>query len=608
MKHPVRKACVLVVLGAGLGLAPAASASVHETDMCNVGVTMSDGAVMRANVALAGPGRRSTIMIETGYNKDSGASPGQCPSPDENLTKAGFNVVTFDERGTGSSDGTWGVWNARTQQDYKQELAWIERQPWSNGRIGTTGASYLAITSLLVAASGDPHVKAVFAIAPSVDPYRDVVYFGGELDTTFMPLWVGLDQDQNANLPTQLTQGDVSGRVALNIADHFAGGPAVVGGKAILSAMALDERNAGIDSPYDDTAWRSLSVAAHAGNIHAAVFWQGGWYDIFQRGEAYLFKALDHTPRGGKVWVQGPNYHSSVAPALWPKLGYGATEEDTETAWFQHWLNGTHNIFGPGGHVARANLYDIGANRWQKEPSWPLPHTRWRNLYLSSTASGSTTSLHDGSLTLSKAAAVGRESMPFEPAGDLCSRSTAQWSAGILAGSPCETNEAPSESTELTFTTPVIKKPLHLAGPITLNLWATLSGASDTSFFAALTDVNGKTSTTMTSGALDAEFRAVDPTRSWHNQAGRTILPYHPFTAASLQPVPTGRPRLYKIEIFPTDWTIRPGHRLRLVVSTADTPHFAVPADRLAHMLGGSITVLNAGAHRSSLLMPLQAR
>jgi putative CocE/NonD family hydrolase len=606
IKLLARRSWLQLLAVAGVGLM-SASPAIAETDLCNVGVTMSDGAVMRANVALPGPGRHSTIMIVTGYDKDSGNSPGQCPSYDENLTRAGFNVVIFDDRGTGSSDGTWGVWDARTQLDYKQELAWIERQPWSNGKIGTTGASYLAITSMLAAATGDPHVKAVFAVAPAADPYRDVVYFGGELDTTFMPLWMGLDQNQNTNLPTQLTQGDVSGSVALNIFDHFTGGPAVVDGTAIASALALDERNQGLDSPYDDSEYRFLSVAAHAAKIHAAVFWVGGWYDIFQRGEPYLFRALDHTPPGGKVWVQGPTYHvTDASMPQWPQLGYGASEEDTEIAWFQHWLDGAHNIFGPDGHVARANLYDIGANRWQKEPSWPLPRTRWTKMYLSASPSGSITSLHDGSLTLSKSAATGSERMPFQAAGDLCSRSSAQWSAGIAAGTPCETNEASSETSELTFTTPVMRRPTHIAGPITLRLWATLTGASDTVFYTALTDVDGSTSTTMTSGALDGEFRAVKRSMSWHDKAGQTILPYHPFTATSLQAVPAGRAVLYQIEIFPTDWTILPGHRLRLIISTADTPHFAVPADRLAQMLGGTITVLSSGAHRSSLLLPLQ--
>ncbi|MDX6216329.1 MAG: hypothetical protein QOG99_1913, partial [Frankiales bacterium] len=53
MKHAVRGACLVGLLGLGLGLTPA-SGSVGETDMCNVGVTMTDGAVMRANIALAG--------------------------------------------------------------------------------------------------------------------------------------------------------------------------------------------------------------------------------------------------------------------------------------------------------------------------------------------------------------------------------------------------------------------------------------------------------------------------------------------------------------------------------------------------------------------------
>ena len=52
-----------------------------------------------------------------------------------------------------------------------EELKWIEKQPWQNGKIGTTGTSYLAITSLLVAETGDQHVKAVFANYPMADAY-----------------------------------------------------------------------------------------------------------------------------------------------------------------------------------------------------------------------------------------------------------------------------------------------------------------------------------------------------------------------------------------------------------------------------------------------------
>ena len=50
------------------------------------------------------------------------------------------------------------------------------------------------------------------------------------------------------------------------------------------------------------------------------------------------------------------------------------------------------------------------------------------------------------------------------------------------------------------------------------------------------------------------------------------ILPYHPFTVESQQDVNDYDPHEYQIEIFPTDWQLAPGHRLRVVIGTADTP------------------------------------
>jgi putative CocE/NonD family hydrolase len=596
-----------VPAAAAVGARPHATGSA-EIDMCNVGVRMSDGAVMRANVVRPGPGRHATVMIVDGYNKDLGDPEGHCSSYDQSLTNAGFNVVVFDDRGTGSSDGTWGIWNHRTQLDYKEELKWLEAQPWQNGKIGTTGTSYLAITSLLVAESGDPHIKAVFANYPMADAYRDVTYFGGELDSTFMPFWFGFTQATNTSVPTQLAQGDLGTAPALTEANHVSGGPAAVGSEAMVQAALLDEQNNGVNSPYDDAELQYMSPQTAAAKIHAAVFWVGGWYDIFQRGEPYLWHALSNTPKGGKVWVQGATYHAATIPQ-WSSLGYGKTEEDTEIAWFQHYLDGAHNQFGAdsAAHgVSPINLWEVGADHWGRYTSWPLPGTRWTTEYLSSTASGSTTNgLADGSLDGSQSKAVGSETMPFQPVGGLCNRGLTQWSAGTASGTPCETNESDAESGTLTFTTPPMTQPMHIAGPITLNLWATLT-RPDASLYAALTDVTANGSDEITSGGLDAEFAALDPAKTWRDAAGQVILPYHPFTAASLKPVPAGIPRLYEVEIYPTDTTILPGHRLRLVIGTANTPEFSVPADRLAQMLGGTVTVLSSGSHRSSLLLPLR--
>ncbi|MGN6472799.1 MAG: CocE/NonD family hydrolase, partial [Mycobacteriales bacterium] len=502
------------------------AAGSHEIDMCNVGVPMSDGAVMRANVARPGPGKHATVMVVDGYNKDLGDPEGNCSSFDEQLTNAGFNVVVFDDRGTGSSDGTWGIWNHRTQLDYRQELHWLEAQPWQNGKIGTTGTSYLAITSLLVAETGDPHIKAVFANYPMADAYRDVTYFGGELDSTFMPFWFGFTQATNTSVPTQLAQGELGTAPALTQVQHTYGGPAAVGTEA-MAAAALDEKNNTIDSPYDNRELKYMSPQTQAGKIHAAVFWVGGWYDIFQRGEPYLWHALTGTPKGGKVWVQGATYHAATIPQ-WSSLGYGKSEEATEIAWFQHYLDGARNEFGTNSQkhgVSPLNLWEVGANRWGRYPSWPLPGTQWTSAYLSATSAGSSSnSLNDGSLVPAAGEATGSSAMPFEPVGGLCNRGLGQWSAGAGAGTQCETDETNAETGTLTFTTAPLKHAMHIAGPITLNLWATLT-RPDASLYAALTDVSSSGSDEITSGGLDAEFAALDQGRTWRNSAGQVILP-----------------------------------------------------------------------------------
>ncbi len=84
-----------------------------------------------------------------------------------------------------------------------------------------------------------------------------------------------------------------------------------------------------------------------------------------------------------------------------------------------------------------------------------------------------------------------------------------------------------------------------------------------------------------------------------------TLLPYHPYTQASAQPVTPGAVTEYQIEIFPTLATIGAGDRLRLTLSTADTPHLVpVPSD-FAQMLGGIYSVHRSAVAPSALTLEL---
>src|SRR4051812_11626110 len=156
---------------------------------------MSDGTTLRANVFLPdGGGRVPVVLTVTGYNKDVSNPTGtQCSTSsglavgNAKLLDKGIGVMLVDDRGTGASEGRWDSWGARTQRDYGEVLDWIQAQPWSDGKVGTNGTSYMGITSLLVAEqdalrvkAGKPRaVRGIWANVPMSDAYRDVTFHGG---------------------------------------------------------------------------------------------------------------------------------------------------------------------------------------------------------------------------------------------------------------------------------------------------------------------------------------------------------------------------------------------------------------------------------------------
>ena len=590
-----------------LGAATPATALAAPEYQCNVPITMSDGVVLRADVFLPAPsGRFPTALTVTGYNKDaatslvSGCAPGAGGAgEDANMVPAGYAVMVLDDRGTGASGGQWDSWGARTQQDYQDVLDWIQRQPWSNGSVGDYGASYMGITSLLVAeadaqrvAEGKPRaVKAVLTIAPMADAYRDVTFHGGAIDAGFIPLWLGLTSADYDEPPSTLVSDPASAvnTYPVHLADTFQ-----FAGETLLSAAT------GGAEAYDGPFYQLRSPVTRIASLQIPVMWQGGWWDIFQRGEPVLYERLVNSP--DRVWFQTPNYHSGTDPTVWAKMAIG-TEEEVGLRWFDHWLKGANNGVENLPHV---NLYTMGANRWERPSAWPLPNARYTPYYLGAGKSGSSNSLNDGTLSTSKQSASGSDTEPLLPFSSPCSRMTFQWTAGLASGAgSCETDGSTYETSSLTYTTAPLKSDTEVTGPIVGHVWAELSGATDATLIAVLSDVNPQgQSNQLTAGYLLASQRAVDTRLSTHAR-GVMIRPWHPFTQASQKPVPPNQPELYRIEIYPTSNVFKAGDRIRLTIGTADTPATLAPVPDLLNEAGGQLLVLRGPTHASYVQLPV---
>src|SRR5262245_33514718 len=148
---------------------PLPSGIVVERD---VGVTMPDGIRLSANVFRPerASGALPVILALTPYGKDanpaatrdatlerrtatglgmgryrvSDCTPFEAPDP-AYWVPQGYAVVHVDVRGCGKSKGERKVFSRTEISDYAEIIAWAGTQPWSNGRVGLHGVSYLAI-------------------------------------------------------------------------------------------------------------------------------------------------------------------------------------------------------------------------------------------------------------------------------------------------------------------------------------------------------------------------------------------------------------------------------------------------------------------------------
>ena len=121
------------------------------------------------------------------------------------LNDRGYAVIVADARGTGASFGHVGIaFDDREITDMGALVDWVTRQDWSNGRVGTYGASYSGILASDAAALDR---GALQAIAPTFD-FPDLyltVYPGGVLSDHFVATWSALATELNEdNIPCDL--------------------------------------------------------------------------------------------------------------------------------------------------------------------------------------------------------------------------------------------------------------------------------------------------------------------------------------------------------------------------------------------------------------------
>ncbi|RLV54864.1 CocE/NonD family hydrolase [Aeromicrobium phragmitis] len=605
----VMRRVVVLVLSLGLLLAPSAApaepsapgsswspraaqypGSVTES---NVAIPMSDGLELRGDVVRPVDENGEVVneplpvvVTITAYNKSALSAAGFGGGEADYLVSRGYVRLTVDARGTGNSPGVWQVFGEREQLDAKEVVEWAAQQPWSDGAVGMSGASYMGISQLFAAGQQPAGLEAIFPQVPSAEVYRDVVASGGQLDVGFMPLWLGL-----VNV-TGLIPGTSLDAIAVVLQHLLGTTPSSLG--LLLEAFLGGEQ--AYDGPYyEERSTLTRSVPA----IDVPTFLVGGHYDLFQRGTPLVFQKLHE--RGVPVkMILGPWDHlqgSSGAEIV--EAGYGTLDE-LQLRWFDHYVK---DLPDPtlDADIADFTYYELGSGQWRERDAY-LDEQTASVYHLSGTSAPIS---GGGQLTEGDVESGSSSIAPIALAG-LCSRSATQWTAGVTnqipLDNPCNTDNALNDRFGVVFETEPLAEPLHMLGPIAARLYASsTTGDGLLSVHVSRVQPDGRVER-LTGGWQVMSLAALDEEKSV-KLGDEIVQPWHPFTRDSRRLRAPGEVTPVDVEVFPTGAVINPGDRLRISVQTFDLPHLAPTLEQLPGALG-VVTIHNSPEHPSRLVVP----
>ena len=135
----------------------------------NVAVVMRDGVRLYADVYRpVDPGKFPVLIVRTPYGKQRDGIHANLIG----FAQRGYAVAAQDVRGRFESEGIWDPFRHEAQDGY-DTVEWAAKQPWSNGKAGMHGGSYLGNVQWQAAAQTPPSLVAIFPAVASTSLYHN---------------------------------------------------------------------------------------------------------------------------------------------------------------------------------------------------------------------------------------------------------------------------------------------------------------------------------------------------------------------------------------------------------------------------------------------------
>jgi putative CocE/NonD family hydrolase len=511
----------------------------------NVAVPMRDGVTLRADIYRPKADGRFPVLLErTPYNKYSNIDSGLRGAA------RGYVVVLEDVRGRSASEGDWYPFKFEPADGY-DSVEWCAKLPYSNGKVGMIGGSYVGATQMLAAIAAPPHLVGLVPTITASDYHEHWAYQGG----AFMQL---LAQAWSSALSVDVLQRRTGASAAPAHWDYRrppAAYPVIDPGKADGAAQYYFDW---IAHPAYDDYWRQWSISGHYGLVTAPMVHVAAWYDLFQDGSLRNYVGLrrgaaTEEARRGQRLVIIPGGHAGWGRKV-GDVDFGADSEiDVEgygLRWYDHLMKGIDNGIDREKPV---RIFVMGRNVWRDEDDWPLARAKAVRYYLHA-AAGANSLAGDGALSTEAPGAEPADSYVCDPDDPVPTHG-----GGVLGDTtnyppgPLDQRAVEARRDVLVYTTAPFASDTEVTGKVVLELYAG-SSATDTDFTGKLVDVAPDgTAINLTDGILRARYR--DSMEK----------------ASLMNPGETYR---MVIDLWSTSNVFLAGHRLRLEVASSNFPRF----------------------------------
>ena len=570
-----------------LALAPA---RLHATENYEVTVERDVAAKMRDGVTLyadiyrpKADGKFPVLLTRTPYDKTGVLGFGL------KAAARGYVVIAQDVRGRYTSEGEWYPFRYESQDGY-DTIEWAAALPYSNGKVGMVGGSYVGATQFLAAIAKPPHLAGICPNYTASNYHDGWTYQGGAFEQWFNESWT------TALAANTLTRRVDTGSDPLSWTDVLPLQSYPVRTAPSAEGLAPYFSDWLAHPGYDDY-WKQWSIEDHYGEIQVPVFSLGAWYDIFLGGTLKNFTGLkklagtEAARNGQRLMIYVGGHAGGWAD---PKVGavdFGSKLPfvlgEVELRWYDSLLKGIANGVE---HDKPVRIFVMGKNEWRDEDDWPLQRAKVTRYYLHSTKPANGL---EGGGTLSTAGPGDEkpDQYGYDP------KQAVPTTGGPLCCEPLPTgigpeDQRPAEARDdvLVFSTPAFSQATEVTGPVSLDLYVSTS-AVDTDFTGKLVDVwpNGFAQN-LTEGILRLRYRSSQEQPELANP-GQV---YH-----------------VSVDLWATSNVFLPGHRMRLEVSSSNFPRFdrnlntGEDQAHATHMVKATNAIYHDRTRPSALIVPI---